>query len=76
MVSSELLRMRVWIIYHIREALKVDKKVLQKKSSFSGGNSNKEKAIQQKMEIAEFKADGGKKRSETQIKVIKANYAD
>ena len=76
MISSELLRMRVWIIYHIREALKVDKKVLQKKSSFSGGNSNKEKAIQQKMEIAEVKADGGKKRSETQIKVIKANYAD
>lgn len=32
MVSSELLRMRVWIIYHLREALKVDKKVLQKKN--------------------------------------------
>lgn len=52
------------------------KRFFKKESSFSGGNSNKEKAIQQKMEIAEFKADGGKKRSETQIKVIKANYAD
>lgn len=46
------------------------------KSSFSGGSSNKEKAIQQMMETAEFKADGGKRRSETQIKVNKANYAN